>query len=102
MNLLKLGKTCGRLLLWAALLSAVSSQAQTVFGNIVGTVTDSSGAVVPGAKVQAIDEALFRFAGRANFCFGSGEDGGPLGGWLSRIRQEIRYRGTAQIGYAIS
>jgi hypothetical protein len=56
MNLLKLGKTCGRLLLWAALLSAVSSQAQTVFGNIVGTVTDSSGAVVPGAKVQAIDE----------------------------------------------
>jgi len=29
--------------------------AQTVFGNIAGTITDSTGAVVAGAKVQAVD-----------------------------------------------
>jgi hypothetical protein len=56
MSTLRLVKMCGRLLLWACLLSAISSQAQTVFGNIVGTVSDTSGAVVPGAKVQATDE----------------------------------------------
>ena len=56
MSVFKLGKMCGRLLLCASLLSGVSSQAQTVFGNIVGTVSDTSGAVVPGAKVQATDE----------------------------------------------
>jgi Carboxypeptidase regulatory-like domain len=39
---------------WVLLVS--SSQAQTVFGSIAGTVTDSTGAVVAGAKVQAVDE----------------------------------------------
>src|SRR5277367_397194 len=33
-----------------------STQAQTVFGSIAGTITDSTGAVVAGAKVQAVDE----------------------------------------------
>ena len=32
------------------------SSAQTVFGTIAGTITDSTGAVVSGARVQAIDE----------------------------------------------
>jgi len=32
------------------------TQAQTVFGTIAGTITDSTGAVVAGAKVQAVDE----------------------------------------------
>lgn len=48
-------KRCGllSLLLAAAWLCAPSATAQTVFGNIAGTVTDSAGAVVPGATVQA-------------------------------------------------
>jgi Carboxypeptidase regulatory-like domain len=55
MQIFKLGRMCGLLLL-VCLLAAVGAQAQTVFGNIVGTVTDATGAVVPGAKVQAVDK----------------------------------------------
>lgn len=39
----------------AATFSAV--RAQTSFGQISGTVTDASGAIVPGANVTAIDPA---------------------------------------------
>jgi hypothetical protein len=56
MNTFKLGRMCGLSLL-ACLLAVVGAQAQTVFGNIVGTVTDSTGAVVPGANVKAVDES---------------------------------------------
>ncbi len=40
-----------RIILFFALLAAVSLSAQTFRGTILGTVTDPSGAVVPGAKV---------------------------------------------------
>src|SRR5260370_374716 len=44
---------------WALLLSvlAVSALAQSERGTIAGTVTDSSGAVIPGAKVTVTNEA---------------------------------------------
>jgi hypothetical protein len=39
------------------LLSATKIVAQSTYGTIVGTVTDASGAVVPGAKVEALNQA---------------------------------------------
>ncbi|HEY6489170.1 MAG: TonB-dependent receptor [Terracidiphilus sp.] len=46
------------LLIWLAVLSlAMGASAQVDTGTIVGTVTDSSGAVVPGATVTAINQA---------------------------------------------
>ncbi len=36
-------------------LSAISGQAQVLYGSLTGTVTDSSGAAVPGAKVEALN-----------------------------------------------
>ena len=38
------------------LLAPVRSEGQSTFGSISGTVTDPSGAVVPGAQVQVINE----------------------------------------------
>ncbi|HXA53126.1 MAG TPA: TonB-dependent receptor [Candidatus Acidoferrum sp.] len=38
------------LLCWTAL-SAIPAAAQTVYGSIVGTVTDASGAIIPGANI---------------------------------------------------
>jgi hypothetical protein len=35
------------------LLAAPSATAQTVYGSMAGTVTDTTGAVIAGAKVQA-------------------------------------------------
>ena len=37
-------------------LFAPSLKAQTVFGSLAGTITDPTGAVVPGAQVQAVEE----------------------------------------------
>ena len=37
--------------LFGVLLFAANAQAQNIFGSIVGTVSDSSGAVLPGASV---------------------------------------------------
>src|SRR5215475_7596640 len=46
------------LLVFALLLAApIASLAQTFRGGINGSVTDPSGAVVPGAKVEAVDAA---------------------------------------------
>ena len=42
-------------LLLGALLGP-SVEAQTVFGSLAGTITDSTGAVISGAQVQAVDE----------------------------------------------
>jgi hypothetical protein len=42
-------------LLLGALLGS-SVEAQTVFGSLAGTITDSTGAVISGAQVQAVDE----------------------------------------------
>ncbi|HET6900471.1 MAG TPA: carboxypeptidase-like regulatory domain-containing protein, partial [Vicinamibacteria bacterium] len=39
--------------LFAAAISAPPASAQTLYGGIVGTVTDQSGAPVPGATVTA-------------------------------------------------
>lgn len=44
------------LTLLTSLLLALPSHAQTVSGSIAGTITDATGAVVPGATVQAVDE----------------------------------------------
>ena len=56
MNIQKKGPLYGILLLSLTLLFDVSGRAQTVFGNIAGNVTDTTGALVPSAKVQATDE----------------------------------------------
>src|ERR1700678_937230 len=45
------------ILLALLLLSSVSSLAQTFRGSINGTITDPSGAVIPGAKVTATEVA---------------------------------------------
>jgi len=58
-------------LLALLLLFSVSSLAQTFRGTINGTVTDPSGAVVPGAKVTATDVATS--AVRATVSSGAGE-----------------------------
>ncbi|MGA2849890.1 MAG: TonB-dependent receptor [Terracidiphilus sp.] len=49
--------TLASVLLMVLALSSVSSPAQTFRGSINGTVTDSSGAVIPGAKITATDTA---------------------------------------------
>ena len=43
-------------LILATILVAVSAYGQTFRGSINGTVTDPSGAVVPGASVKATDD----------------------------------------------
>ncbi len=43
------------LLLWAALLSVPAAQAQVLYGLVVGTVTDPTGAAVAGAEVTALE-----------------------------------------------
>lgn len=47
----------GRAALYAAVLSSTLGGAQTFRGSINGTVTDSAGAAIPGAHVQATDDA---------------------------------------------
>jgi hypothetical protein len=47
-------RRCGALLL-AAVACAAPASAQTVTGSLVGSVTDRSGAVIPGAAVLASD-----------------------------------------------
>ena len=56
MKSLKLGTEYALLILLCSLSFTTRSIAQTVFGSIAGTITDSTGAVVAGAKVQAVDE----------------------------------------------
>src|SRR5215467_3521011 len=43
---------CWLMIACAALLLTPASSAQSIFADLSGTVTDSSGAVVPGAKVS--------------------------------------------------
>lgn len=58
-------------ILAAALLSATAVYAQTTSGDIVGTVTDTTGALVPNAEVTATNtQTNVKYAGAAN---GSGE-----------------------------
>ena len=52
----RLGKGCALLILLTGFSFTLRSGAQTVFGAIAGTVTDSTGAVIAGARVQAVDE----------------------------------------------
>jgi len=52
----RLGTGFALLILLTGFSLTVRSSAQTVFGSIAGTVTDSSGAVIAGAKVQAVEE----------------------------------------------
>jgi hypothetical protein len=47
---------CSRLTLALLLLVVSAALAQTNFGRITGTVSDSSGAVIPGAKVTVVNE----------------------------------------------
>ena len=51
-------KLLGSVALWAAslLLLAPAGYGQAVYGNIFGTVTDSTGAVVPNATITVLDE----------------------------------------------
>ncbi len=44
------------LLLWGAVLFLQAAQAQVNFGRFSGTITDSSGALVPGAHVSVVNE----------------------------------------------
>lgn len=49
------------------LLATGPASAQTTFASITGTVTDSSGAVVPGAKIEAIQvESNYRYTAVSN------------------------------------
>ena len=41
----------------ALVFSCLPAQAQSTFGTIVGTVTDATGAVVPGARVEAQEQS---------------------------------------------
>ena len=50
-------KLCGCLLLLVAFFFTSKSQAQTVTGNITGTVTDPSGAIISGATVTATNSS---------------------------------------------
>jgi hypothetical protein len=54
-NWVSLGRSCALLLLVAAFSCLQSIHAQQVFGNIVGTVTDPSGAPISNAKVTITD-----------------------------------------------
>jgi hypothetical protein len=45
-------------LLVAAVLSSRTASAQVLFGSVTGNVTDSSGAVVSGAKISALESAM--------------------------------------------
>ncbi|MBV8673636.1 MAG: carboxypeptidase regulatory-like domain-containing protein, partial [Acidobacteriaceae bacterium] len=56
MKSLRLGKGLGLFVLLAGFSFTFRSGAQTVFGSIAGTITDTTGAVVAGAKVQAVEE----------------------------------------------
>ena len=56
MRHVRLGTGLALLVMMAGFSITPRSGAQTVFGAIAGTITDATGAVVSGAKVQAIDE----------------------------------------------
>lgn len=56
MKSLRLATRFAAILLLAGFSLTLPSSAQTVFGSIAGTITDSTGAVVSGATVQAADE----------------------------------------------
>ena len=45
------------LLAMCCLFSATKIVAQSTYGTIIGTVTDASGSVVPGAKVEVLHQA---------------------------------------------
>jgi protocatechuate 3,4-dioxygenase beta subunit len=47
----------GLLCLSSIVITAPTLRAQTLYGSIVGTVTDQSGAVVPNAQVKAVNPA---------------------------------------------
>jgi hypothetical protein len=57
MKTFKVGTVCTLGVLLMGFSLALQCDAQTTSGNITGTVTDSTGAVVPGAKVEATNES---------------------------------------------
>lgn len=60
MKLARLSEKCARTALFTAVLvsaSSLSAHAQTLYGNIVGNVRDTSGAAVPGSTITIRDKA---------------------------------------------
>jgi hypothetical protein len=60
-------RSLGRLAGLSILLCSLPALAQTTFATITGTVTDSSGAAIPGATVVAVHkESNYRYSGQSN------------------------------------
>ena len=78
-------KLSGIALVWAA---SVFGQASAVNGEIAGTVTDPSGAIVPGASVQLS-------GGGKTFSATSGGDGKGNFGPAPPARSHLLYYNTA-------
>ncbi|HEX7957091.1 MAG TPA: TonB-dependent receptor, partial [Pyrinomonadaceae bacterium] len=101
-------KNCSRLLRLSALLACVfafaasATTAQTINGNIVGTITDEQGAAVPGVVVTATnvgtgatrtattnDEGLYRIAGL------------PVGDYMVKTEKSGFGAGSSTVGVSV-
>ncbi len=54
-------RNCGFEVAIASLAFTLTLSAQSTLGTISGVVTDASGAVVPGTRLELIDEGLYQF-----------------------------------------